>query len=155
MELRLQFLQAALCSKWLNCIGIFSDACQASTSANIWHTTKVITIIVLLMIITAGAIIILSSMLAWVGTELDVFAKTSLAEIQFCTWRGTRACERDRFRHTQASAIDRHKRGPEVKVIHGLQKSFDFLRARTGGSVSGLRPSGMCSDTPTLPNVVP
>ena len=40
--------------------------------------------------------------------------------------------ERDRFRHAQASGIDRHERGSELKVTHGLQKTFDLALREHG-----------------------
>ena len=38
----------------------------------------------------------------------------------------------DRFRHAQAGGIDRHKRGSELKVGHGLQEALDFISRENG-----------------------
>jgi hypothetical protein len=48
--------------------------------------------------------------------------------------------ERRRFRHAQPGGVDRHKRGSELKVAHGLQETLDFISRKNGWQCIGPAP---------------
>jgi len=48
--------------------------------------------------------------------------------------------ERNRFRHAQPGGVDRHKRGSELKVAHGLQETLDFISRKNGWQCIGPAP---------------